>query len=95
MKVVHHAGSNLDYSCNWFPDRDPWLEVGETISTSSWVVTGDDAALIKGTSTKDNTSTTVWVSGGTVGADYVLTNTIVTSASRTDSRSITLACLAP
>jgi hypothetical protein len=34
------------------------------------------------------TITVVWIGGGTVGTDYTLVNRIVTSAGRTDERSI-------
>ena len=71
----------LDYGFDW----SDWLAVGETVSTSSWVV---EAGITKDSDTNDSTTTTVWLSGGTAGEDYTVTNTIVTSASRTDERSI-------
>ena len=71
----------LDYGFDW----SDWLAVGETVSTSSWAV---EAGITKDSDTNDSTTTTIWLSGGTAGEDYTVTNTIVTSASRTDERSI-------
>lgn len=75
----------LDYGQDW----SQWLEDGETITTSTWTV---PAGLTKvGSDTHDATTTTVWLSGGTVADDrYTLTNHVVTSASRADDRSITI-----
>lgn len=71
----------LDYGFDW----SIWLAAGETIGTSSWTV---EAGITKDSDTKDDTTTTIWLSGGTAGEDYTVTNNIVTSASRTDERSI-------
>jgi len=40
--------------------------------------------------TDTNTSVTVWLSGGTVGVDYSVACKIVTSAGRTDERTVTI-----
>ena len=76
----------LDYGFDW--SASGWLATGETISTSNWTV---EAGITKDSDTNDNTTTTIWLSGGTAGEDYTVTNTIVTSASRTDERSIIVA----
>lgn len=75
-------------------DWSDWLPTGETITTSTWLITGPDNAL---TSDNDSimdgsTSTRVRLVGGTIGDKYVVTNRIVTAgtpAQNTD-RSFTL-----
>jgi hypothetical protein len=43
--------------------------------------------ITKVSDTNDTTSTTIWLSGGTAGKDYVLTNKIVTHGNRTEEKS--------
>ena len=71
----------LDYGLDW----SNWLASGETISSSSWVV---ETGLTKDSSSNTTTTTTVWLSGGTAGRTYRITNSIVTSAAREDDRSL-------
>jgi hypothetical protein len=75
----------LDYGLEW----SDVLEDGETISTSSWTAT---AGITLGTSgatapSISSTQTLCWLSGGTAGSIYTITNRIVTSESRTYDRS--------
>lgn len=74
----------LDYGFDW----EDWLD-GDTISTSSWVVS--PSGLTASPNTKTSNTTTVWLSGGTAGSTYQLTNTIVTAAGRTDQRTMLVA----
>jgi len=76
-------GANLDYSFDW----EDWLAVGETISTSSWSVS---AGITKGSETDTDTTTTVWLTGGTAGTAYTITCTVTTSTGRIDDRSMTI-----
>jgi hypothetical protein len=79
-------------------DADTGELKGATISTTAWTVpsgiTEDSnnkaAVTIKGVSYGINTVATIWLSGGTAGAEYELTNKITTSDSRTLSQSITI-----
>lgn len=71
----------LDFGFDW----SDWLATGETISTSEWTV---EDGITKDSDTNDTTKSTIWLSGGTAGITYELTNTITTSASRTDERSM-------
>lgn len=74
----------LDYGFEW----EDWLD-GDTISTSSWTVS--PSGLTASPNTKTSNTTTVWLSGGTVGSTYQLTNTVVTAAGRTDQRTMLVA----
>lgn len=91
----------LDYSRDW--DRSTengsagtgWLAVGETISASSWAIetkAGDSAPLQQTTPSPSITGgkTTVWLSGGTAGLSYRVTNHITTSQGRQGERSFVL-----
>ena len=73
----------LDYGFDW----SDWLADGETISTSTWTI---PTGLTEDSETETTTATKVWLSGGTAGTDYTITNKIVTSDSRTDERSMTI-----
>jgi hypothetical protein len=72
----------LDYQFDWSTYLD-----AETIVTSSWAV---PAGITEDSDSKTATTTTVWLSGGTLAATYTITNTITTSAAtpRTVVRSI-------
>lgn len=72
----------LDYTVDW----SAWLD-GDTISTSTWEA--DDGITID-SDTNTATTATVWLSGGTLGATYRITNHIVTAAGREDDRTITV-----
>jgi len=72
----------LDYTINWAP----WLN-GDTISTSAWTV---DSPATSVSESKTTGTTTIFVSGGVAGSNYVLINSIVTAGGREDERSIEL-----
>ena len=46
--------------------------------------------LTQSTDTQTSTQTVVWLSGGTIGEKYVVTNRIVTAAGRTFDQSVKL-----
>lgn len=71
--------STIDYQVDW----SEWL-AGDTISSSSWVV---PSGLTNESATNSTTTATLWVSGGTKGSQYTVTNRIVTAAGRTVDRS--------
>ena len=72
----------LDYTIDWST-----LLESDTISTSEWAL---DEGLTKDSDSKTDTTTTIWVSGGTIGTQYTCTNTIVTAGERTRVRSIAI-----
>lgn len=73
----------LDFGIDW----SSWLDAGETISTSTYTV---GTGITKDSDSNTTTASTVWLSGGTEGSSYIITNEIVTSDSRTDQRSFTV-----
>lgn len=78
----------LDYKLSWAE----WLSEtdGDTIATSTWIVpTGIVEDEAKRSS--DATSATIWLSGGTAGVSYLVTNRITTAQGRTIDRSMTIA----
>lgn len=66
---------------------DPgWLQ-GDTIVTSTWSITGDGALAVDDDDLA-GTVATVKLSGGTSGAQYTVTNHVVTAAGNEDDRSL-------
>lgn len=71
----------LDYLIDW----SEWLADAETIDTSTMLV---ETGITKDSATNTTTTATVWLSGGTLGETYEVTNRIVTSQGRTEDRTI-------
>lgn len=84
----------LDFRFTWgVSDRNdpPWLADGESIQTATITISPDDTLEVESDSiTDDGKSVTVWLSGGTDGSRYTVRCRIVTTASRTDVRSMTV-----
>ena len=78
---VKDPNSRLDFACDW----SAWLQDGETITGSEWLpdtgITMDSDSIAGG-------RTIVWLSGGTAGQRYAVTNRITTSAGRIDDRTL-------
>ena len=84
MNFTKDPQAVLDYTIDW----TKWLdEVGDSIATSTWIV---PTGLTKVTETNTTKLATVWLSGGTVGENYTVTNRITTVGGRADDRSITI-----
>ena len=73
----------LDYELDW----STHLDTGDTISSSTWTV---PAGLTKNSDTNGDSTTTIWLQGGTEGTTYTLLNEIVTAGGRTEQQSVTL-----
>jgi len=71
----------LDYTFDW----SDWLATGETISSYTVTV---PTGITKDSDSQADGVVTVWLSGGTAGTNYRVECKIVTSAGRTDERSI-------
>lgn len=76
-----------EYSVNWYREL---VKYGGTIQSSSWPIVPAGITVI--THTFNDTSATIWLTGGTVGSNYVFTNRIVTATTppRTLDQSITI-----
>ena len=74
----------LDYVLDW---GENYLATGETISSVVWTVA---TGITEGVTSKTDTTTTIWLSGGTAGESYSIACKIVTSQSRTDERTFTV-----
>lgn len=73
----------LDYTIDWPEDR-----IGtDTISASTWIV---PVGITQNSASFTDTSTTIWLSGGTEGERYDLVNRITTSGGRTVEQTISL-----
>lgn len=88
----------LDYPYDWAAAEDelgdaikPWLEPGDIIvsvsSTVSTIVDDPNPLFIESTTFTD-TTTIVWLSGGTVGKSYLVTIHVSTFDGREDDRTI-------
>lgn len=82
-RFVKDPDASKDYGFDW----SAWLTSSgnDTIATSTWIV---DAGITKGATGNTATTTTVWLSGGTAGTSYKVTNRIVTAGGRTDDRTL-------
>jgi hypothetical protein len=72
----------LDYTIDW----TRWLAADQVV-TSEWLV---PTGLTKVGDSKTASSATVWLSGGTAGQSYTVTNRITTTGGRTEDRSFTI-----
>lgn len=81
-------GDVLDYTFDW----SQWLSPGETISNSTWYTSGPGITVNR--DIVNDTSTTVWLSGGANTAIYYVKNQIVTTQFRTVERTMTITIIA-
>lgn len=86
MAAVDHK-KDPDARLDWVWDWNEWLDEGEVIENS--VFLASVGISIDNTSNTTRTAT-VWLSGGTAGQVYQVTNRITTSSGRIDDRSITI-----
>ena len=76
--------SVLDFAFDW---ATSWLDAGETITDVT--ITADPGITVDSHSEASGV-VTVWLSGGTAGTNYSVACQIVTSAGRTDERTVTI-----
>ena len=74
----------LDYVIDW----STWLGT-DTIASSSWSA---DTGITIDSDTNTTTSAQVWLSGGSAGRRYTVTNSIITATGRKDDRSMLIVC---
>jgi len=80
---VKDPDATLDYSFDW----GPWL-VTDVIASSTWSINNSGLSIVGASEDYDDTTTTVFLTGGADGEKYEVTNRITTAASRTDERTI-------
>jgi hypothetical protein len=67
-----------DYTVNWASR----LADAETITTSTWTVPTGITQPVGSPATNTTTTATIWLTGGTAGVHYKVTNHVVTSQGR-------------
>jgi hypothetical protein len=72
----------LDYQLNWAARLG-----ADTISTSTWTV---PEGITQDSASRTDTTTTLWLSGGTSGQTYALLNRIVTVGGRTMDQTVSI-----
>lgn len=75
-----------DYGIDW----SALLADTETITTSTWTVPTGITAPATPTTAPTATVATIWLSGGTAGTSYRITNHVLTSEGREFERSFTV-----
>jgi len=75
----------IDYGSDW----RAWLQDGESISVSAWLIPNGLTGSIE---TNAQGITGVTLSGGSSGDNYTITNRITTSLGRTEDRSMHIRC---
>ena len=80
-----------DAVLDWQFDWSDWLADSETISTPTITIT-PTGELAAGTPGINSGVVRVWLTGGTAGETYLVACKIVTSAGRTDERTIKINC---
>jgi hypothetical protein len=83
LRVRQDPDDVLDYAFDW----SAWLDL-DAIATSIWAST--PAGLTLASPSHLDGVARVWISGGTLGASYLVTNTLTTAGGRTVSRSFWL-----
>ena len=80
---VKDPDATLDYAFDW----SSWLATGETISSHTVTV---DTGITKDSDSEASGIVRVWLSGGTDDITYDVACEIVTSAGRTDERTMAI-----
>lgn len=86
MSYVKDPAEVKDYAIDWTAH----LADSETISTSTWEVEAGLTVPATPTASTTTTVATVWLSGGTAGVPYCVTNHVVTNQGREFERSFTV-----
>jgi hypothetical protein len=80
---VQTPGANLDYKFDW----SDWLESGETIASA---IVSTTSSITLSDQSNDDSSVTIWVSGGLLNNSHIVTCQITTSLGRITARSINI-----
>lgn len=82
----------VDFVRDWSPGLAP----GDAIASSTWAVPAGITKLEQAprVSSHDDTTTTVWLSGGSAGTTYECVNRVQTTGGRTYERTLRVAVIA-
>jgi hypothetical protein len=77
----------LDYTIDW----SSWINSGDSITASTWAIetiSGDASPMTTSSNSFNagSSTTTIWLSAGTAGNKYIITNTITTNNGITEER---------
>jgi hypothetical protein len=86
FKVTKDPSEVLDYNIDYSKVFN--IVPADAISTSSWAVTSAATDISIDSSSHDGVIATAWLSGGTPGRRYWVTNTVGTTGGRTYERTI-------
>jgi hypothetical protein len=89
MAVFKDHKKDPDATLDWIFDWNLWLGPFEEITNSEFIVDPGITITAEGHTLK---TATVWLTGGTEGQVYRVTNRITTTDGRIDDRSFTLRC---
>lgn len=84
FQAVKDPDAVLDYSIDWSLVLGS-VQPADTITSSSWVV---DSGIVQDSDSYTPSTSTVWLSGGTLGLLAEVVNTVVTVGGRTHVRTI-------
>jgi hypothetical protein len=83
FRIEKDPDATIDYQLDW----SDWLVDDDVLAGVSWsVATG----LTQEATVHDDTTATVWVSGGTIDEEYLVTCEITTSDGRVENQSFTV-----
>lgn len=80
FQTTKDPNETVDYIINY----NEWLN-GDIILSSVWIV---PSGITSVSSSNTSSTATIWLSGGTLGATYIVTNRTTTAAGRIVDRSI-------
>ncbi|MGW4719809.1 phage fiber-tail adaptor protein [Nocardia sp. NPDC004260] len=92
-RKIKDPAAVLDYKFTWGQvhlDEPPWLQDGETVQSHSITISPSGLTVESSDITDSAKAVTVWLSGGTLNTTYTVRCQVVTSASRTETRSMTI-----
>jgi hypothetical protein len=83
---IKDPDEKLDFGFDWVKRL-----AGDTIASSEWEVPTGITESSSPAPTHDESTTTIWLEGGTSNGDYILTNRITTTGGRTLEAALLLA----
>ena len=78
---IHDPDEKLDYGFDW--SKPLAVDTpADTITASTWIVPSGITQSGSPAPSFDDTTTTIWLEGGTANQDYIIINRITTAATR-------------